>query len=340
MVKSPADALLQEYAECADPARAEELLEALVVQHAQPGIRKIVRFKMGFQGAPEAQDAEDVASEVIVELISRLQAIRSDEAAPTIGAFSGYTAVAAYHACNEYLRRKYPNRHRLKTRLRYLLTTEKDLAVWDAGNSVWMCGFGRWQTEGLAPATPDQVNRWRELLPDAPRGRQKQHPADVVTVIFERLGGPLELDDLVGIVAQIWGVEDAPPAPEKAARDLESGDVDPAQRLDLQRWMAELWKQIRELPVPQRVALLLNLRTGTDLAAVTLFPLTGVAGIREIAETLEIPPAEFAGLWNRLPLDDLGIAERLGVTRQRVINLRKSARERLTRRMGGRYQVF
>jgi hypothetical protein len=85
---------------------------------------------------------------------------------------------------------------------------------------------------------------------------------------------------------------------------------------------------------------LLNLRTGTDLAAVTLLPLTGVAGIRQIAEALEIPAPEFAELWNRLPLDDLGIADRLGVTRQRVINLRKSARERLTRRMGGRYQVF
>ena len=278
MVKNPADALLQEYAECADPDRAEELLETLLVEYAQPGIRKIVRFKMGFQGAPESQDAEDVASEVLLELISRLRSMKGDEPASTIGAFSGYTAVAAYHACSEYLRRKYPNRHRLKTRLRYLLSTDKEFAVWDAGNSVWMCGFGRWQSEGLPPAAPDQVSRWRELLGDAPRGKQKQHPADLVSAIFESLGGPVELDDLVGIVAQIWGVEDAPPAPEKAARDLESGDVDPAARLDLKRWMTELWTQIRELPVAQRLALLLNLRTGTDLAAVTLFPLTGVAG--------------------------------------------------------------
>jgi CRP-like cAMP-binding protein len=61
-----------------------------------------------------------------------------------------------------------------------------------------------------------------------------------------------------------------------------------------------------------------------------------VAGIRQIAEVLGIPIEEFAKLWNRLPLDDLAIAERLGVTRQRVINLRKSARERLTRRVGGK----
>jgi hypothetical protein len=44
---------------------------------------------------------------------------------------------------------------------------------------------------------------------------------------------------------------------------------------------------------------------------------------------------EFANLWNELPLEDASIASLLGVTRQQVINLRKSARERLTRRMKG-----
>jgi len=55
----------------------------------------------------------------MVELIGRLRAIKQPEQLEAIGSFSGYTAVTAYHACNEYLRRKYPNRHRLKNRLRY-----------------------------------------------------------------------------------------------------------------------------------------------------------------------------------------------------------------------------
>jgi hypothetical protein len=67
--------------------------------------------------------------------------------------------------------------------------------------------------------------------------------------------------------------------------------------------------------------------------ALELFPLTGVASIRAIASVLEIPAEEFAEIWNMLPLDDLAIAERLQVTRQQVINLRKSARKRLERRM-------
>jgi DNA-directed RNA polymerase specialized sigma subunit len=36
-------------------------------------------------------------------------------------------------------------------------------------------------------------------------------------------------------------------------------------------------------------------------------------------------------LWRRLPVSDLEIAERLGVTRQQVINLRQAARQRLAR---------
>jgi hypothetical protein len=52
----------------------------------------------------------------------------------------------------------------------------------------------------------------------------------------------------------------------------------------------------------------------------------------ELAVALEMPPKVLAQLWNDLPLDDLAIASRLGLTRQQVINLRKSARARLARR--------
>jgi DNA-directed RNA polymerase specialized sigma24 family protein len=338
MVTNPADALLQEFAECPDPERSEVLLETLVVEHALPSVRKVVRYKLAFQAVVEAQDVEDVASEVVVELISRLRGIKNDGAGG-IGAFSGYTAVAAYHACNEYLRRKYPNRHRLKTRLRYLFGAEKALAIWEDADAEWLCGLARWQGQRPATVTKERLGQWRDLLQDVPRGRTATHPADLATTVIERLGGPAPFDELVGIFAVLWGVEDAAAAPESAAREVGSGESDPGARLDLQRWMSELWAQIKALPVAQRIALLLNLRAAGGQAAVALLPLTGVAGIRQIAETLELAPEEFAAMWNSLPLDDLTIAERLGVTRQKVINLRKSARERLTRRMGGAYQL-
>ena len=47
---------------------------------------------------------------------------------------------------------------------------------------------------------------------------------------------------------------------------------------------------------------------------------------------LEMPPGELVRIWNDLPLEDQRIGQRLGLDRQRVINLRKSARERLNRK--------
>jgi len=333
---NPADDLLQQYVACNDPGRSEALLETLVVEHAQPGIRRIVRHKLAFQGARESQDADDVASEVLVEVISRLRSMKEQGSAGAIGAFAGYTAVAAYHACNEYLRRKYPNRHRLKMRLRYLLNTEKRFAIWEDAAAEWVCGYRKWQSAGTPPASSAKVQHWRENLTDLPHGRSLLRPAELLSRIFERFGGPLEFDALVGIVGEIWGVDDPPAATEKDARDLESTGAGPAYRLELKQWMKELWDHIRDLPQSQRAALLLNLRSGPEASAAALLPLTGVATIREIAETLGLRPEELARIWNQLPLDDLAIAQRLGLTRQQVINLRKSARQRLTRKMGGK----
>ncbi len=339
MGTTPVDDLLKQYMECGHPDRAEALLGELVVEHAQPGIRKVVRYKLAFQGQREAQDIDDVAGDVVLELIGRLRAMRAGGTAEAIGSFAGYAAVAAYHACNEYLRRKYPNRHRLKTRLRYLMNNESRFAIWENASSDWVCGFRKWQADGIAPATSDLVSQWREALSDLPRGQIAMHPADLLAAIFGRFQGPLEFDELVGIVGYFWGIDDPAPAPEKSAREVESNDFDPGMRMELRQWLSELWTQIRELPRAQRVALLLNLRAADSAPAVTLLPIIGVASVRNIAETLEFSAEAFAALWKSLPLEDLAIAELLGVTRQQVINLRKSARERLTRRIGGKYRL-
>jgi hypothetical protein len=332
---TPADVLLRQYVESKDPQKEDALLEELIVQHAQPAIRKTVRSRLAFQSNPETQDMEDISADVVVELISRLRTIRANSSPDAIGSFTGYAAVAAYHACNEYLRRKYPNRHRLKTRLRYLLNTVSPLAIWEDERVEWLCGFARWRDEAAPPAPSDRLSRYRDLLSDLPRGPHAGHPADAIEKVFRRLGGPVEFDELVGIMAFLWGVDDVAPASEVDAANLESGAADPGQRLELQQWVAELWNQIGQLPRAQRAALLLNLRTPGAGSAAALLPLTGVASIRQIADTLEFPAEEFAAMWNSLPLDDLAIAAKLGLTRQQVINLRKSARERLVRRVGG-----
>lgn len=98
-------------------------------------------------------------------------------------------------------------------------------------------------------------------------------------------------------------------------------------------YVRALWAEVSRLPRPQRVAVLLNLRDANGRGVIALFPLAGVAAIREIARILEMDAREFAGIFNDLPWDDNAIAAMLGCSRQQVINLRMAARKRLHARM-------
>ena len=148
------------------------------------------------------------------------------------------------------------------------------------------------------------------------------------------------LDDLVDLVGQLLGLADAP-AVRPGADDDRPPDADaiadPAPSalavLSDREALAGLWAEVEQLPVRQRLALLLNLRDDEGHGVIALLPVTGIASIRSIATMLEMPASELATLWPALPLDDAAIAERLGLTRQQVINLRKSARARLGRKM-------
>jgi hypothetical protein len=148
---------------------------------------------------------------------------------------------------------------------------------------------------------------------------------------FQQSGAPVELNAVVERAASILGIplfaHEANDHIESVPDSKPAIDVKLAQRGNAQR----LWAQIRELPIRQRHALLLNLKDD----AIALFLTTGAASLRAIAESLEMPVEAFAALWNDLPLSDNDLAARLGCTRQQVINLRMSARKRLAHRFAG-----
>lgn len=175
--------------------------------------------------------------------------------------------------------------------------------------------------------------------------------SEIVLLLIERLHRARLRDegirDLKGYVAVVTynaltahGKKQGPERPwgrEGEAEGLFDRLADPAPdaatALERRSHLERLWGEIRQLSPQQAAALILNLRDGEGRGAVALLPLTGVATMRDIARTLEMPAERFAEIWNRLPLEDSAIAESLGVSRQQVINLRKSARERLARRM-------
>lgn len=318
----------------------DELLGNLITVHAEPVIKGVIRFKLRFNTNRESQRAEaaDIQQEVILQLLAQLQRFRKLPDAHPITDLRGMAAVIAHRTCARWLRRQFPERHALKNRLHYLLTRQRGFALWQDrdGNSV--AGFAAWQQEKRAVRTPLDI----EKLPANIRALKSDKPnelAETMASIFNYLNGPIVFDELVSALAAIQGVSDQPI--ESLADDDESAYEPPAPEPD-QAWRTEkrmflqrLWDELQQLPRNQRAALLLNLKDASGFSSITLFPAIGIATLRELAAALEIGAEDFAAMWNDLPIEDTRIAELLGLTRQQVINARKSGRERLARRLKG-----
>src|SRR5205085_681932 len=339
------DVVLLPYLQASDERAASAVLEKLICEKAQPIIHEVIHGKLRIGHSPNSDltddEAADLAGEVMLKLLRRLRELRYNLTEQAIENYRGYIAVTAYHACDGYLRKKYPHRHSLKNQLRYVLTHHEGFAVWESAGGVWLCGFARWR-DGQRAARQSKLREFVERpgASDccAKQAGEKLHPPDLLAAIFEYTGEPVELDNLVSAVAELWHVKDQvsrsnsieADTPASAAHTETSDQLE--TKIDQRTHLEQLWAEICELPLRQRVALLLGLRDAQGRGVLALLPLIQIASLRQIAEALSMPAESLASLWNQLPLEDSAIAEALGVTRQQVVNLRKCARERLRRR--------
>jgi RNA polymerase sigma factor (sigma-70 family) len=352
--RSDQDPLVLPFLEAADEDAARERLGELLTGHASPLILQIVRRQLlaGAAARTREQDAEDLHGTLMLRLTAQLWALRGeeDDSAP-IASFANYVARAAFNACHEWLRQRAPKRARLQSRVRYVLTHDPRLMIREAADRDWWCGAR--DTSGSADiplgvvreAADEQAAAVRRDVGDpavAPRAF-----AAFVHATLAALDGPCRFATLVAGIAACLGEEDvpAPSAREtgfgKAGQDDLPSEVDrlrderPAilDVLTHRDHLERLWREILELPPRQRAALLLNLRDEEGRGMIELWPQSGVAPMAELAGALGMTEAALRELWPTLPRDDQWIAERLGITRRQVINLRKCARERLARRL-------
>jgi RNA polymerase sigma factor (sigma-70 family) len=335
MQESPVkiDALLEPLLTATTDEHADELLSQLIAGHAEPVIKGVIRFKLRFNSHQETQraEADDIHQDVVLQLVGQLQRFRKLPETHPITDVRGMAAIIAHRTCARWMRRQFPERHALKNRLHYLLTRQRGFAIWDDDNGKSIAGFAVWQQQKKAAV--------RNLSDVAAHMRKAQQLAETVASIFDYAGGPIEFDELVTAVAAIQGISDQPV--ESLADDDDGGfdpatpDPDPAWRIEKKMFLQRLWEELTQLPVNQRAALLLNLKDASGFGCITLFPAIGIATIRQLAAALELSAERLAELWNELPIEDARIAELLGLTRQQVINARKSGRERLARRLKG-----
>jgi DNA-directed RNA polymerase specialized sigma24 family protein len=332
-----------------DSTRDEEIdqyLSQLIATHVGPVIKGIVRHKLhlnSHRGIDQA-DADDIHQEVVVQLLGALQRLRQQPAAHPIGDLRGLTAVIAHRACSQWMRRLRPERHALKNRLSYLFTRHRGFALWQGSGGRLTAGLIVWQ--GRKDAAAEE--RLKQLPADEAllavvRPLKSGKQADwggAMTAIFNRLGAPVELDRLVGVMVEMLQIEERTIDPidqiqHAAELEVSAGQPDMARQTERRIFLQRLWEEVRQLPLNQRAALLLNLRDQEGRGCLALFPALGIATFHQMAEALEMGAEKLAELCGGSPIEDAKIAELLQLTQRQVINARKSARQRLTRRLKG-----
>ncbi len=332
------DPVLQAYFEAPDDAQADLELERLLTVVAAPVIRDVLRGRL--YGASERERADDLTQDALLQLTRRLRSLRHPASTETpIEQFKAYVAVVTLRVCDAFVRRRFPERHRLRNRIRYVLTRHPACALEASPDGLW-CRLRAWPG-GAVATSGDRLRALTatpSLVPVLARADAARVPlADIVPAVLEWAGGPVALDALTSALADILGVHDN--HGDARVRGASSADTlavpsSHDTRVEARSYLRWLWTEVEALPVRQRIALLLSLRDENGGGVLPLFVLTGVATFAALCTALEVDPAELRIIWPTLPADDTTLAVRLGATRQQVINLRKAARHRLMRRRG------
>jgi DNA-directed RNA polymerase specialized sigma24 family protein len=305
-----------------DEPRQRRELEALLLC-VRPVVSTVLKRFTRREIRPRAEDREDIESAVTLRFIRKLKNLAAGNGEP-IERLEAYVAVLTQNEITDVLRERYPEMLRLRRRIRYLLAGDERLALWTAASGT-VCGKASWEGREAAALAVTPGSASREMC----NGRK---PAEALMAIFERAGGPVLFDELIPLVARLWSIADSV-CIDAAEIDPPDEQPSPLVEYESRRFLQALWAEVQALRPPQRAALLLNLRDIDGSNALALLTILEIATFDEIASALQITPQRLAALWSGLPIDDHAIAAMFGLKRQQVINLRRAARERLTRRL-------
>lgn len=315
------DAVLRPLTADLDEQAKREVLERLLIHVAAPVMKSVLRRKIGEIGSGRrfrAEDEEDIAAAAMLRLIRRLS---QDLNLHPIERFQEYVAGVASHAFNDHLRSGDPERTNLSAAIVRALRGDPRFGIWSDDAQI-VGGCVAWHGQKAVAVNSDTL-----------RGRFSSGPgvAEALASIFQFVGAPVALPCLTAILAP--ALASALQVSGEAVAQLSAVEPVPWRELHSQRTARVVWREIQLLPLEQRLAVLLHLRDEWHSTALRFFPIAGVATLGDIAVAMGIDERALAELWRELPMPDSRIAERLGIPRQRVINLRSSARKRLARRL-------
>jgi hypothetical protein len=220
------------------------------------------------------------------------------------------------------------------------LTHHRDFGLWKI-ESETLSGFDLWQDTSKSISSQKQLFDLEDRLANfrSTHFRSenlKQVPLTrIVAELFQWIGSPVELDELVNLVATLLDVKDLPveSIDEDTLKYVEARIADntltTGSRLEEQALLRGLWQALRELSSQQRDVFCFGFedQSGRDLFTVLLE--AEVVTFRELAQELDRASDSIVGLWSKMPMDDAAIAVELKTTRAQVYKWRFRALQRL-----------
>jgi RNA polymerase sigma factor (sigma-70 family) len=340
------DAILQPFLTARDSDESQRELMILFSVHADSRMMGIIvsRLCSYLNGQEHIAVCDDLYSEAKTRLLTYLRDLKEGKRNTPCEDFPGYVAAIAHNTCNDHFREAHPARRRLHKKIRDLIRSNPNFAVWksqDQKRGEWLCGFQDWEGRRSSSISTAWLQRFfehaaivtEELAPEA--DIQWMATAELLSAIFNDVGEPISLNELVSVVSDIRGIKDTPIASfDASAAGLSLRLPDSRLRIDsvleMREPLVQVWKALRELSHDQFRAYLLYSRDSSEEDLISLFLDAEITSESEIAGLLKMTVVQFRDLCtNKLPMDNAEIAKELGVKVERVYKLRCQAAKRL-----------
>lgn len=343
------DNVLVPYLTAVNDRERQEHLHELLTLRAAPLIRGVLLRRLGFyvstQGVNENnQDAEDLYQEAMTRVLQELQQLESSTGTE-IENFELYISRLTANVCTDFLRTKSPARTRLKYSLRDLLKRHKELVSWHRDNEV-LCGFARWRNTVKRPFSAEsqqdletKLDSFNSLyFPD--KDVRLAPVTEIVTELFEWIGGPVEIDVLVRMVAYLLDIKDQQieslddPAPAKSAVYFVSSTRSGESDVEANELLARLWQAVIKLPGEQRDSFALSFEDEAGQDLFTVLQAAEIVNWDELAHGMGRSVEDVVQLRLRMPMDGANVAKELSTSRENVYKWRFRAIRRLKTELG------
>lgn len=322
-------------------SQPHEPISAAVFERMDAKARQVIerRFRVRLttnQSGESQQAAWDVYQNTTVKILEIL-----NSGAP-IQDPEGYAATLARNRCYDYWRDHSPDWYDLKGRLYRFLGKQPMWTRWKTDElKGWVCSpaaiknkpmaEGRLVTELLEK--PRRINARALPKTDVFQNLDAKDWDRLLTGVFDFLGGPLRLDELVSIAGVLFGVrgsrelafEDLSPDPEGGRAWEPPGETpDTLDRMVIREQLSRLWAEIKSMPRRWAIPFLLNPpslrggaakprnRDGASEAAkpergeIEVFTANGLTTVAELAGVVGFNDRQYALLWASLGVESRG----------------------------------